>query len=73
MKEYEVKEVVGLPVMEEREVWPGVRAQVAIGKSKRFEPGDTITEKDLQEAGQNAEQIQSLIDHAAIAEKSDEG
>jgi hypothetical protein len=66
---YTVKEVVGLPVIEEREVAPGVMAPVPTGETVRKEPGDTITKQEMDDAGQTEEMIESLIESGAIEEK----
>lgn len=48
---------VGLPVMEEREVWKDVTDIVATGETKIKEPGETITKSFLKEIGWSDEKI----------------
>lgn len=72
---YEVIERVALPVMEERVVYTKsdgeeIKDTVATGETILKEPGDTITNKELTEAGQGEEAIASLIESGAIKEKS---
>lgn len=67
---YEVLEVVALPVTEMREVYPGIKVPIATGDSIRKEPGSTITEKELEDAGQSDESIAALVKSKAIKEKS---
>lgn len=62
------KEVVALPVLEEREVHKGISAMVATGESVRKEPGDKISKKEMDEAGQSADDIASLVKSGAIEE-----
>jgi hypothetical protein len=65
---WKVLERVGLPIHEEREVWPGIKAQVPTGESTYKEPGESITKAEFDKHQQSAEQIQSLIDVGAIEE-----
>lgn len=65
---YKVLEVVALPVMEDREVHPGIVVKVPSGESIRKEPGDTITKKEMDDAGQTDDDIKSLIKSKAIEE-----
>ena len=72
---YEVVEVVGLPVMEERVAYvksdgTEITDIVATGETIRKEPGDTISDEEFKEAGQTDEGIQSLIESGAIKEAS---
>lgn len=67
---WEAVEVVGLPVTEMREVYPGIKAPIATGETIRKEPGDPITQKEFDAAGQTPEQIKSLVTAKAIKEKS---
>ena len=72
---YEVVEVVALPVMEERVVYvksdgTEVTDKVATGESVRKEPGDTLTAKELKDAGQSSEHIAALVESGAIKETS---
>lgn len=60
--------VIALPEMVEREVHPGIVVDVPSGESKRFEPGETITKKDLADAGQSDEQIAELIEFGSLSE-----
>lgn len=74
---YEVLEPVGLPVMEERVVHTmsdgeEIKDMVATGETIRKNPGETISDEELQEAHQSEEQIQSLIDSGAIKEAESE-
>jgi hypothetical protein len=57
---YKVKEVIALPVME---------GDVATGESVRKEPGDKLTKKELQDAGQDDKAIESLVKSGAIEEE----
>lgn len=66
---YEVLEVVALPVQEEREVHPGIKAMVATGESLRKEPGDTITKQEMKDHGQSDDDVKSLIRAKAIKEQ----
>lgn len=66
---YVVKERVGLPVLVEREVHPGIKVKVPSGDSKIKEPGAKITQKELDDAGQTADDIKSLIASGAIEEE----
>jgi hypothetical protein len=65
---YKVLEVVGLPVLEDREVHPGITVPVPSGEINRKEPGDTISKKEFDEAGQSADDIAALIKSGAIEE-----
>ena len=65
---YKVLEVVGLPVMEDREIHPGTIVPVATGEVVRKEPGDTITNKEMEAAGQTDDDIKALIADGAIEE-----
>lgn len=67
---FKVLEVVALPVMQEREVHPGIKAMVPVGESVRKEPGDTITKAEFKEHGQSDDDIKSLIKSKAIEEVS---
>ena len=66
---YEVLEVVGLPVLEDREVHPGITVKVPNGETVRKEPGDTISKAEFDEAGQTDEDIKRLVKDKAIKEK----
>jgi len=66
---WKAKTVVALPVLEDREVHPGIVVQVASGETIRKEPGDKISKKDMDEAGQTAEDIERLIADDAIEEE----
>lgn len=48
---------IGLPVMEEREVWKGITAPVATGESVTKERGDRITKTELESLGWPDEKI----------------
>ena len=70
---WKVLSVVGLPVLEERVVHrysdgTEVKDKMATGEVDRKEPGDSITKKELDEAGQSANDIESLIASGAIEE-----
>jgi urease beta subunit len=65
---YEVIEVVALPVIEDREIHPGITVPVPSGDVVRKEPGDTITKKEMEAAGQTDEDIKKLIEDGAIKE-----
>jgi len=56
---------VGLPVMEEREVWKDVKAPVATGETKFKEPGEKITKAELKELGWTDEKIDEDMAHLA--------
>jgi hypothetical protein len=66
---YIVKEVVGLPVLEDREVHPGIVVPVPTGESIRKEPGDKITKAELEKAGQTDDDISKLLKDKAIEEE----
>lgn len=61
---------IGLPVMEEREVWKGIFAPVATGGTIYKEVGDKITKKELTDAGQTDDDIKEMIKHKSIKEAS---
>jgi len=65
---YTVKEVVGLPVLEDREVHPGITVGVPTGEIVRKEPGDKITKAEFEKAGQTDEDISKLLKDKAIEE-----
>ena len=65
---YKVLEVVALPVHEEREVYPGIKAKVPTGESTRKEPGETITKDEFSKHQQTDDDIKSLIKSGAIEE-----
>jgi hypothetical protein len=65
---YTALAVVQLPVMETREVHPGIEAQIPTGESIRKEPGDKITKAELSEAGQTDEDIKRLLKDKAMEE-----
>lgn len=72
---YEVVEVIGLPVMEERVVYTmtdgtEVTDMVATGETVRKEPGETVDQTELQEYGQTIEDIEKLVDAGALKEAS---
>lgn len=54
---------VGLPVMEEREVWKDIMAPVATGETAYKEPGDQITKAELKELGWSDEKISDDMAH----------
>lgn len=59
---------IGLPVMEDREVHKGVVVPVPTGDTVYKEPGDTITKKELTDAGQDDDDIASLLKDKAMEE-----
>lgn len=65
---HKVLEVVALPVMEEREIYPNIKVPVATGDSIRKNPGDTITKQEFADAGQTDEDIAALVKSGAIEE-----
>jgi hypothetical protein len=67
---YVAKEVIGLPVHEDREVHPGITVPVPIGETIRKEPGDKITRAELKAHGQSDEDIEKLIKAGALEEES---
>jgi hypothetical protein len=68
---YEVLEVIALPIMEDREVHPGIVVPVAGGNSVRKEPGDTVTDQEFKAHGQTQKDIDSLIECAAIRKRTE--
>lgn len=65
---YNVLEVVALPVFEEREVHPGVKANVPTGEVTRKEVGSTITKDEMKRHGQTDDDVKALIKAKAIEE-----
>jgi hypothetical protein len=63
---YVATERIALPVMEDREIHPGITVPMATGDSVIKEPGDKITIKELQDAGQTPESIQALVQDGAM-------
>jgi hypothetical protein len=59
---------VGLPVHEDREVWPGVTVPVPTGESTYKDEGDTITAEEFEEHGQTPDDIDALVESGAIEE-----
>lgn len=64
-----VKEVVGLPIHEDREVHPGITVPVPVGEILRKNPGDKITKAEMDEHGQTEDDIKALIKDGAIEEE----
>lgn len=66
---------IGLPVMEEREVWKDVHVPVATGASVVKEPGDTISKNELKDLGWPDEKItadlQALREGKSIGSQDD--
>jgi hypothetical protein len=68
---WEVLERVGLPVMEDREIYPGLpKVPFATGDTIYKDPGDSITKKEMEDARQDEDAIASLIKSGAIQEKT---
>lgn len=67
---WEVLERVGLPEFAEREVHPGIKVPVPTGDSVVKEPGDTITQAELDKFKQSPEDIKRLERDKAIRRKS---
>ena len=65
---YKVLEVIGLPVMEKREIHPGIEVDLPTGESIRKEPGDTITKQELEDAGQTEDDVKRLLKEKAMEE-----
>jgi hypothetical protein len=65
---YKVLEAIGLPVMEEREVHPGITAKVPTGEVVRKYPGDTITKQEWSDAGQTDDDAKRLLKEKAMEE-----
>lgn len=54
---------VGLPVMEEREVWKDIKAPVATGETVYKEPGEKITKSELKDLGWSDEKVTEDMAH----------
>jgi hypothetical protein len=70
---YEVLEIINLPVMEQRVVYvhsdgTEITDQVATDESRRLDPGATISSTELAEHGQTTEDIEKLIEAEALRE-----
>lgn len=60
--------VINLPVMEDREIWPEIVVPVPTGAVNHKEPGDTITKKELSDAGQTDAMIAGMIEFGSLSE-----
>jgi hypothetical protein len=74
-KTYDVLEVIGLPVMEQRVVYTmsdgsEITDMVATGQTTRLEPGETITTDELEQHGQTTEDVEKLVDAEALREQT---
>ena len=52
---------IGLPKMEEREVWAGIKVLVPTGETEYKERGDQITSSELKDLGWSPEKIKDDI------------
>lgn len=65
---YRAKTKMELPVMEDKEVFPGVVRPVPTGEATVKMPGDTITAKEFADHGQGKEQIEGFVKYGSVEE-----
>jgi hypothetical protein len=65
---YKALTVVNLPVLEDREIYPGIVVPVPTGDGTRKEPGETITKQEMKDAGMDEEKLAAMLQAGSISE-----